>query len=63
MRIRKTAATFSLVVFLASALPLFAAAERDRGRDPKEPIGPIKRVIQIIKRIVKPLDQIAIPHP
>jgi hypothetical protein len=62
MRICKTAATFSLVVFLASALPLFAV-ERHRGRDPKESIGPIERVIQIIKRIVKPLDQIAIPHP
>lgn len=64
MRVQKTAATFALVVFLASAAPSFAkVVDRERGRDPKEGIGPIERVIQIIKRIVKPLDEVSIPRP
>ena len=62
MRVQKTAATFALIAFLASAAPSFAV-ERDRSRDPKEGIGPIERVIQIIKRIVKPFDDISIPRP
>jgi hypothetical protein len=64
MQVQKTAASFALIVLFASAVPSFAAADRDRGRDPKEGIGPIERVIQIIKRIiVKPLEEISIPHP
>jgi hypothetical protein len=63
MRVHRTAVCFALFVFLASAAPSFAAADRDRGRDPKERIGPIERVIQVIKRIVKPLEDISIPRP
>jgi hypothetical protein len=62
MRVQKTAATFALLAFLASAAPSFAGLCRTRDQA-KEGTGPIQRVIHIIKRIVKPLDIISIPRP
>ena len=59
MRIKKSAAAFALFVFLAAAPSFAGMVDRERGKDPSV----IDRVVQLIKRIVRPLDVISIPRP
>jgi hypothetical protein len=62
---QKNRATLPFVLFLivCSAVPSFGAVNRDHGQDPNGAISPIQRIVQLIKKIVKPLDQIIVPRP
>ena len=63
MQKTRAAAAFVLFLFLASATSSFAAVNRDHGQDPSGAPNPIQRIVQLIKKIVKPLDAITVPRP
>ncbi len=72
MRKSKTAAVFALFLFIASSVSAFGAVRRDIGQDPSgvispvispTQISPIHWIVKVIKKIVKPLDEIYVPRP
>ncbi len=64
MQKSRKAAAIALALFLCSAVPSFAARNRDGGVTPEDPIS---RIIRVIKRTISPivhvLDDLSIPKP
>jgi hypothetical protein len=63
MQKTRTGAAFALFLFLATSSFAAVDRDRDRGQDPNGAPTPIQRIVQLIKKIVKPLDAVIIPRP
>lgn len=63
MQKNKTAAAFTLFMFLAAATPSFAMVNRDNGQDPGGAPTPIQLIVKLIKKIVRPFEAVIVPRP